>query len=102
MPMLDSGRFRYPKNPLSSPPLLCHLDGTATTVCFGISSSPEHFQKRMSRILEGLEGVPCQMDDVLIWGATEGEHDESLRKTLTRLQEAVVTNVSRIKFLGSH
>lgn len=56
----------------------------------------------MSHILEGLEGVPCQMDDVLIWGATQGEHDESLRKTLTRLQEAVVTNVSRIKFLGSH
>ena len=23
----------------------------------GISSAPEHFQKRMSRILEGLEGV---------------------------------------------
>lgn len=25
-------------------------------LCFGISSAPEHFQKRMSRILEGLEG----------------------------------------------
>ena len=32
-------------------------------LCFGISSAPEHFQKRMSRILEGLEGVVCQMGD---------------------------------------
>ena len=76
-------------------------------LCFGISSAPEHFQKRMSRILEGLEGVLCQMDDVLIWGATQREHDERLRKTLTRLQEAKVTlndkcdfSKSRIKFLG--
>ena len=29
---------------------------------FGISSAPEHFQKRMSRILEGLEEVVCQID----------------------------------------
>jgi len=35
---------------------------------FGISSAPEHFQKRMSRILSGLAGVVCQMDDVLIFG----------------------------------
>lgn len=76
-------------------------------LCFGISSAPEHFQKRMSRTLEGLEGVLCQMDDVLIWGATQKEHDERLRKALTRLQEAGVTlndkcefTKSRIKFLG--
>ena len=34
---------------------------------FGISSSPKHFQMRMSRILSGLAGVVCQMDDVLIF-----------------------------------
>ena len=32
---------------------------------FGILSAPELFQKRMSTILKGLEGVVCQMDDVL-------------------------------------
>lgn len=31
---------------------------------FGISSAPEHFQKRMSSILNGIEGVLWQMDDV--------------------------------------
>ena len=29
---------------------------------FGISSTPERFQKRMSTILEGLAGVLCLMD----------------------------------------
>lgn len=76
-------------------------------LCFRISSAPEHFQKRMSRILEGLEGVLYQMDDVLIWGATQSEHDDRPKKALLRLQEAGVTlfdkcefSKSRIKFLG--
>ncbi|KAE8281739.1 hypothetical protein D5F01_LYC20739 [Larimichthys crocea] len=30
-------------------------------LCFGISSAPEHFQKRISRTLEGLEG--CSLSD---------------------------------------
>ena len=36
---------------------------------FGITSAPEHFQKRISVILEGLEGVLCLilMDDVLVF-----------------------------------
>ena len=38
---------------------------------FGISSAPEHFQLRMSELLSGLEGVLCQMDDVLIFGKTK-------------------------------
>jgi hypothetical protein len=41
---------------------------------FGISSAPEHFQKRMCEILSltGLEGILCQMDNVLIYmGATK-------------------------------
>ncbi|KAG7468959.1 hypothetical protein JOB18_026682 [Solea senegalensis] len=72
-----------------------------------INKARQSEQKRMSRILEGLEGVVCQMDDVLIWGASQSEDDERLRKRLTRLQEAEVTlndkcdfSKSRIKFLG--
>nr|XP_049586080.1 uncharacterized protein K02A2.6-like [Syngnathus scovelli]XP_049586090.1 uncharacterized protein K02A2.6-like [Syngnathus scovelli]XP_049586092.1 uncharacterized protein K02A2.6-like [Syngnathus scovelli]XP_049586103.1 uncharacterized protein K02A2.6-like [Syngnathus scovelli] len=76
-------------------------------LCFGISSAPEHFQKRMSQILDGLDGVLCQMDDVLILGATQEEHDRRLHAALTRLQDAGVTlndkcefSKSTIKFLG--
>ena len=42
---------------------------------FGISSAPEIFQRTMSSILEGLEGVICHMDDVLIHGVDVFEHD---------------------------
>ncbi|XP_036001498.1 uncharacterized protein K02A2.6-like [Fundulus heteroclitus] len=76
-------------------------------LCFGLSSAPEHFQKRMQQILEGLEGVVCQMDDVLIWGSNQDEHDERLRRALDRLRNAGVTlndkcefSMSKIKFLG--
>ena len=40
---------------------------------FGILSAPEHFQKRMSTVLEGLSGVLCLMDDVLIFGKHQNE-----------------------------
>ena len=42
---------------------------------FGISSAPELFQKRMKRILEGLEGTVCHMDDILVFGADQAEHN---------------------------
>ena len=37
---------------------------------YGISSGSEKFQKCMSRILKGLEGVECNIDDVLCHGPT--------------------------------
>ena len=77
-------------------------------LCFGISSAPEHFQRRMSRILEGLEGVLCQMDDVLVYAETQSTHDGRLWKVLKRLEENGVTlktekcefSKSSVKFLG--
>uniref|UniRef100_A0A1X7VWN9 Reverse transcriptase domain-containing protein n=1 Tax=Amphimedon queenslandica TaxID=400682 RepID=A0A1X7VWN9_AMPQE len=42
---------------------------------FGKPSAPEHFQKRMSRILEGLKGAICLVGDVLISGRNQEEHD---------------------------
>ena len=76
---------------------------------FGISSAPEIFQRTMSEILNGVEGVICQMDDVLVHGANQEEHDRRVRATLHRLQEAGITlNIEKcqffktsVKFLGS-
>ena len=45
---------------------------------FGITSAPEHFQRRMSEILEGISGVVCHMDDVLIHGKSQEDHDQTL------------------------
>ena len=75
---------------------------------FGISSAPEHFQKRMSKILDGLQGVVCQIDDVLVYGRNKQEHNKRLTDSLKRIETAGVTlnrekcsfSQSRIKFLG--
>ena len=58
---------------------------------FGISSAPEHFQRRMSTLLEGIDGVVCLMDDILIHGTTQDEHDSRLMEVLRRLEAAGVT-----------
>ena len=75
---------------------------------FGISSAPEHFQKRMSKILTGLDGVVCQMDNVLGFGSDRTQHDARLFAVLQKIESAGVTfNTQKcvfcntmIKFLG--
>ena len=58
---------------------------------FGISSAPEYFQKRMTEILDGLNGVLCMIDDVLVYGATQEEHDRRLLASLEQIQKAGIT-----------
>ena len=66
---------------------------------FGIASAPEHFQKWMSSILAGLEGVVCQMDDVLVFGCSKAQHDARLLAALERIESAGATlNVDKCKF----
>ena len=55
---------------------------------FGISSAPELFQKRMNNILSGLKETLCLIDDVLIFGKTQEEHDQRLADALKRIQSA--------------
>ena len=45
---------------------------------FGISAAPEFFQRQMNKILEGLTGVVCMMDDILVVGKSKEEHDTRL------------------------
>ena len=76
---------------------------------FGISSAPEIFQRTMSEILIDVEGVICQMDDILVHGADQEEHDRRPRATLHCLQEAgIALNIEKcqffktsVKFLGT-
>ena len=56
-------------------------------VPFGISSAPEIFQRKMTKLLEGLDGVEVIMDDILVHGRTIEEHDERLRKCIQRINE---------------
>lgn len=43
---------------------------------FGISSAPEHFQRRMSQMLENCEGVVCHADDILVYSEDMQQHNE--------------------------
>ena len=66
---------------------------------FGISSAPELFQKRMSEILVGLEGVLCQMDDILVFGKDLHEHNARLEQVLRRIQTSGATlNLKKYEF----
>ena len=74
---------------------------------FGISLAPDIFQGTMSHILEGLEGVICHMDDILVHAPNQQSHDQQVRRVLKRLREAGVTlnekcefNKKKIIFLG--
>jgi len=58
---------------------------------FGITSAPEHFQKRMQSILSGLEGTVNMIDDTLVYGRDQKEHDKQLEKVLARIEEAGIT-----------
>lgn len=58
---------------------------------FGISTAPEFFQREMLRILEGREGTTCHMDDILIYGENEAEHDRRLYAVLRTLCDAGIT-----------
>ncbi len=74
---------------------------------FGISSASEIFQKKIHAILEGLNGVLCLIDDVVVFGRTQEEHDLRLHAVLERFRQAHVTvndkcvfNKHCIKFAG--
>lgn len=75
---------------------------------FGISSAPEVFQRTMTRLLEGLPGVVCHMDDILIHGENSVDLDANVRQVLSRLADAGLTlneakcafNLTSVTFLG--
>lgn len=58
---------------------------------FGISSAPEHFQRRMSQMLEGCTGVVCHADDILVYGEDIQQHEERLYQVLEKLKKEGLT-----------
>ena len=58
-----------------------------TRLPFGIKSAPEVFQKKMSQVLEDIDGVEVIVDDILLWGRDIQEHDARLKRVLDRVQD---------------
>ena len=51
-----------------------------------IKSAPEVFQNCMFDLFADLEGVKVIVDDLLIWGKYDAEHDARLKQVLDRAQ----------------
>ncbi len=57
-----------------------------TCLPFGVASAPALFQKSMDFILQGVSGVICYIDDILVTGSSDKEHLQHLDQALERLQ----------------
>ena len=75
------GRYRYLRLPM------------------GITSAPEVFHKTMVQHLDDIEGVRVYIDDIIVWGTSQEEHDRRLKKVLCRLKEInLKLNISKCEF----
>ena len=63
------GRFRYLRLPM------------------GQKSSQDIYNRKMDKILEGLDGIACIVDDIIVFGSLEKEHDKNLKNLLCRARE---------------
>ena len=57
----------------------------------GINIGPEVFQLKMQKVLAGLKGCDVIMDDILVWGQTQQEHDQNLAAVTKRIKELGLT-----------
>jgi transposase InsO family protein len=72
---------------------------------YGVSSSPEEFQKRMHEALDGLNGIANIADDIMIYGLgdspseAELDHDNKLIALMQRVHmKNIKLNASKIQF----
>ncbi len=76
----------------------------------GLCSAPSCFQKILSIILKGCTGTVNLLDDILVCGRSQREHDERLHDVLCRLRTArvrlhgdkTVFSVPELDFVGLH
>ncbi|XP_064475478.1 uncharacterized protein K02A2.6-like [Ornithodoros turicata] len=76
-------------------------------LCFGLASAPSAFQKLLANVLKGCTGALHYLDDIIIFGKNEEEHEQNLRSVLQRISDAglrlnhkCVFGVSELSFIG--
>ena len=57
---------------------------------FGIISAQDLFQQKMDEIFEGMQGVTPLVDDVIIHGRTQEEHDRNLKAALEKATDSTL------------
>lgn len=72
---------------------------------FGLNSAPEEFQRRQNQTVDGLPGVRCVHDDILIFGEGETDeiairdHDRNFKALMERCRERnLKLNKDKLKF----
>jgi hypothetical protein len=70
-----------------------------TRMPFGLRNSGQTFQRLMDRVIAGLEGVCCYLDDILVASPDERSHCRHLQMLFSRLREfELVLNVGKCVF----
>nr|XP_006813698.1 PREDICTED: uncharacterized protein K02A2.6-like [Saccoglossus kowalevskii] len=59
-----------------------------TRLPYGISAAPGIFQRTMEQTVQGISMTAVYIDDILVSGLTEKEHEENLDEVLDRLDKA--------------
>ena len=66
---------------------------------FGISASPNIWQRTMDQVLKGIPNTSCILDDIIITGKTGDEHLKTLEAVLQRLMDYYLcVNEAKCKF----
>lgn len=72
---------------------------TYTRLPYGIACAPSQFQATMDKILNGINGVACYIDDVIISGNSYDDCMSKVHKVLSKLNHHQVRiNVDKCKF----
>ena len=81
---------------------------TYNRMTFGFSTAPSIWQREMEKILVGVAETECYMNDILVVGENESQHDERLMAVLQKLSKASLKlkrekcefNKSPVEYLG--
>lgn len=71
-----------------------------TRLPFKVASAPEDFHKKIKQIFEGIDGPISYIDDLLVFGKNQTEHDKHLRLVLEKtIAENVKFNIENVNLI---
>ena len=70
---------------------------------FGLASGPAIFQRTMDTVLQGIQGVTCYIDDILVSSVNNESHIQALEEVFCRLKKhGFKLKLEKCEFLLSH